>query len=57
MISVQFALELMDGTVFGAEPEYGTSFAKKSPSFSQQPLKVSDLAGLAVLAGKGSNNF
>ena len=53
---MQFALELMDGTVFGAEPEYGTSFAKKSPSFSQQPHKVSDLAGLAVLACKGSKN-
>ena len=52
---MQFALELMDGTVFGTESEYGTGFAKKSPSFSQQPLKVSHLAGLAVLAGK--DNF
>ena len=54
---MQFALELMDGIVFDAESEYGTGFAQNSPSFSQQPLKVSNLAGLAVLAGKGSNNF
>ena len=40
---MQFALELIDGTVFDAESEYGTGFALKSPSFSQQPLKVSKL--------------
>ena len=41
---MQFALELMDGTVFGTESEYGTGFAQKSP---RKKLKV-----VAALAGQ-----